>query len=311
MGIQTQPQTPIAPVVLSASRATDLPAFYADWFMNRLRAGFFKWANPFHPAQVQTVSTARVRAIVFWSKNPAGILPHLDELDRRGFHYYFQFTLNDYEAEGWEPGLPPLNERLDLFRRLAARLGPERVVWRMDPLLLAEGVAVPDLLAKAARLAHQLAPSTRKLVFSFADVAAYPAVKRKLARAVPGAREFTRAEMEAFARGLADINRAHGLALATCAEEIDLAANGVAHNRCVDGELLARLWPQDAALMAFLGSREGGKDKGQRKACGCIASKDVGRYRTCPYGCVYCYANPAPDEARRNARAHRPAAETI
>ncbi len=305
------PRPTIAPVILSASRATDVPACYADWFMNRLRAGSFYWANPFRPAQIRTVSTARVRAIVFWSKNPAGLWPHLDELDRRGFRYYFQFTLNDYVAEGWEPGLPALADRIELFRRLAARLRPERVVWRMDPLLLAEGVDVSHLLAKVEWLANQLAPCTRKLVFSFADIAAYPAVKRNLARAVPGAREFSPAEMEEFAHGLADVNRAHGLALATCAEEVDLAAFGIAHNRCVDGALLASLWPEDAALMAFLGSRAGGKDKGQRPACDCIASKDVGRYRTCPHGCVYCYANPSRAEAQRNARAHRPDAETI
>ena len=296
----------VEPVILSASRATDVPAFYAEWFMNRIRAGFFAWTNPFNPAQAQTVSTAKTRAIVFWSKHPAGILAHLDELDRRGFRYYFQYTLNDYEAEGFEPRLPPLAERIALFRRLAERLGPERVVWRMDPLLPTDRLGVPELLEKAAKLAAALAPHTRKLAFSFADIEEYPAVKRNLARAGVAAREFARAEMEEFARGLAAINRAHGLALATCAEEIDLAAHGVAHNRCVDGELLARRWPEDGALMEFLGSRAARKDKGQRPACGCLASKDVGRYRTCQYACAYCYANGSRAAAERNFRAHRP-----
>jgi hypothetical protein len=299
------------PILLSASRATDIPAFYADWFMNRCRAGFFSWANPFNPAQVQKVSTAQVRVIVFWSKHPAGILPHLDELDRRGFHYYFQFTLNDYGTEGFEPCLPKLEERIDLFRRLADRIGPERVVWRMDPLLLAGRLGVPALLDKAERLAAKLAGHTRKLVFSFADIEGYPAVKRNLARAGIAAREFVRGEMVACAHGLAEINRTHGLELATCAEAVDLSAFGIAHNRCVDGGLMARLWPEDAALMGFLGSRGAGKDKGQRKACGCIASKDIGRYRTCPHGCAYCYANPAPAEVAGNFRAHRPDGETI
>lgn len=296
----------VEPVILSASRATDVPAFYAEWFMNRIRAGFFAWTNPFNPAQAQTVSTAKTRAIVFWSKHPAGILAHLDELDRRGFRYYFQYTLNDYEAEGFEPRLPPLAERIALFRRLAERLGPERVVWRMDPLLPTDRLGVPELLEKAAKLAAALAPHTRKLVFSFADIEDYPSVKRNLARAGVAAREFARAEMEEFARGLAAINRAHGLALATCAEEIDLAAHGVAHNRCVDGDLLARLWPEDGALMEFLGSRAARKDQGQRPACGCLAGKDVGRYRTCPYACAYCYANGSRAAAERNFRAHRP-----
>ena len=299
------------PVVLSASRATDVPAFYAEWFMNRIRAGYFRWTNPFRPTQVQTVSTAKVRAIVFWSKHPAGIWRHLDELDRRGLHYYFQYTLNDYGAEGFEPRLPPLEERLGLFRRLADRLGPERMVWRLDPLLRTDKLGVPELLERADRLAATLAGRVRRLVFSFADIEGYPGVRRKLARAGIAAREFRRDEMEEFARGLADVGRARGLELATCAEEIDLAASGIAHGRCVDGELLAKPWPDDAALMEFLGSRAARKDPGQRTACGCLASKDVGRYRTCPHGCAYCYANGTDAEAERNFRAHRPEAESL
>jgi hypothetical protein len=301
----------VEPVILSASRATDIPAFYAEWFMNRLRAGGFKWSNPFNAAQVQTVSIAKTRVIVFWTKHPAGLLPHLDELDRMGLHYTFQFTLNDYEAEGFEPRVPKLDERIDLFRKLSERLGPERVVWRMDPLLLTDRIGVPELLDKAERLMGALAPHTRKLVFSFADIEAYPAVKRNLARAGIAAREFTRGEMEGFARGLAELHRGHGLELATCGEEIDLSAFGIARNRCVDGGLMARLWPGDAALMEFLGPRAARKDPGQRKACGCSASKDIGGYGTCPQGCVYCYANHSPAEAVRRFRAHRPEGEEL
>lgn len=307
----TGPAGILEPAILSASRATDVPAFYAEWFMNRIRAGFFRWANPFNPRQVQTVSTAKVRAIVFWTKDPAGILPHLDELDRRGFQYYFQYTLNDYEAEGYEPRVPPLAARIESFRRLADRLGPERVVWRLDPLLLTERVGVAELLGKAERLAAKLAAHTRKLVFSFADIEGYAAVKRNLARGGIAAREFARGEMEDFARGLAEINGTHGLALATCAEEVDLSVFGIAPNRCVDGELLAKLWPEDAALREFLGSRQSRKDTGQRKACGCISSKDIGRYRTCPHLCAYCYANGSRAEVERNFRAHRPDGESI
>ena len=305
------PARVVEPVILSASRATDIPAFYADWFMNRIRAGYFEWRNPFNPAQTQTVSTAKTRAIVFWTKDPAALRPHLDELDRRGLHYYFQYTLNDYEAEGLEPRLPPLAARIETFRRLADRLGPERVVWRLDPLLLAGTTGVAQLLEKAARLLAALARCTRRLVFSFADIERYPAVKRNLARGGLAAREFTRAEMEEFAHGLAEINRGHGLALATCAEETDLSKHGIAHNRCVDGELLARLWPEDGVLMAFLGSRAAQKDKGQRPACGCIASKDIGRYGTCPQGCRYCYANFSSETVKRNVAQYDPHAAML
>jgi hypothetical protein len=278
------------PVILSASRATDLPAFQADEFMARLRAGRFEWRNPFRPSQVQTVLTERVRAVVFWSKHPAGLLPHLDELDRRGLHYYFQYTLNDYAAEGLEPRVPEPGARVDLFRRLAARLGPERVIWRLDPLLLTDRLGVAELLDRAARLAELLGGHTRKLIFSFVDIERYASVRRRLARAAPGAREFTPEEMHACARGLADIARAHGLEPATCAEAADFSAFGIAPGRCVDGALLARLAPRDAALQEFLGSRAARKDRGQRPACGCIASKDIGAYGTCRHGCAYCYA---------------------
>lgn len=296
----------VCPVILSASRATDIPAFYADWFMNRLRAGLFAWRNPYRPSQVQTVSVENVRAIVFWSKHPAGLMPHLEELNRRGFGYILQYTLNHYEAEGLEPRIPPLEDRVDLFRRLAERLGPERVIWRLDPLLLTDRLGVPELLARAERLMEALAGATRKLVFSFADIERYAAVKRNLARTGSGAREFTPEEMRDFAHGLAEINRRHGLELATCAEEADLSGFGIGHNRCVDGGLLARLWPEDRRLQDFLESPAARKDKGQRSACRCIASKDIGRYRTCPHLCTYCYGNHSAAEVERNFMAHRP-----
>ena len=301
----------VYPVILSASRATDIPAFYADWFMNRLRAGFFRWRNPFRPSQVQTVCTERVRAIVFWSKHPAGLLPHLEELDRRGVHYYLHYTLNDYEAEGLEPGLPPLEERIRLFRQCAERLGPDRVIWRLDPLVWTDRCGTGELLGKAARLARALEGCTRKLVFSLVDLEAYPGVKRTLARAGVRARESEPAEVTDVARGLADLRRATGLEVAACAEEADLSGWGIEHNRCVDGGLMGRLWPEDAALLGYLASREGKKDPGQRKACGCVASKDIGRYRTCPHLCAYCYANRGEEEVGRNWSRHCPGGEEL
>jgi hypothetical protein len=129
------PQKAIAPFIISASRSTDIPAFHVPWFFNRLKAGYCKWLNPFNQRAVY-VSFERAKAFVFWTKNAAPILPLLSELDRRGAAYYFQFTINDYEAENIEPHVPPLNERLDAFKRLSQKLGKERVIWRYDPLLL-------------------------------------------------------------------------------------------------------------------------------------------------------------------------------
>lgn len=312
----------IAPVILSASRATDVPAFYAEWFWNRIRAGYFKWVNPFNAGQVQTISTTKARAVVFWSKNPKPLMEGMDELDRRGIHYYFQYTINDYEAEGYEPHVPKLETRIDTFRRLAGRIGPERVVWRMDPLMRTEKVGIAELLEKAAKIAAGLGGHAKKLVFSYADIRAYAGVRRNLDRAAAGARELTTEEMNELARGLAEVARANGIReIATCGEGLDQTGLGVAHNRCIDDELMIRLWPGDGALMEFLGhegeapfgghGRRGSKDKGQRKECGCVASKDVGRYGTCPHLCAYCYANSSPATARSNYMRHRADAEAI
>ena len=102
-----------APLIISASRATDIPAFYADWFFRRLDEGYIRWRNPFS-GQDSYVSFKNSRFIVFWSKNPKLLLPYLSVLKERGIGCYIQFTLNDYEAEGLEPNIPPLEQRINL-----------------------------------------------------------------------------------------------------------------------------------------------------------------------------------------------------
>lgn len=287
----------IAPVIVSASRATDIPAFHAAWFMERLREGYVPWRNPFNAVQLQYVSFRNTRVVVFWSKNPAPLLPWLPEIEALGINYYVQFTLNDYEADGLELHLPPLAERVDTFMRFADRIGPDRVVWRFDPLVLTDTVSAGVLLDRIAGLAGRLQGSVRKLVISFADIDRYRSARRRLAHAATGAREFTVEEMRSFASQLVEANHAWGMELAACAEEVEL--EGIARNRCIDDDLLARCFGSDAVLMDFLGraplfaGQSAGKqlkDKGQRKACGCVVSKDIGTYGTCHHGCLYCYA---------------------
>jgi len=282
----------VAPVIVSASRRTDIPAFHAEWFVRRLQAGFTKWTNPFNGTP-QYISLVKTRAIVFWSKDPQPMLAHLAELDRRGIGYYFQFTLNDYEAEGLEPGVPPLSERIATFRELAQTIGKAKVVWRADPLLLADGLDVDRLMERVARIGERINPCTEKLVIAFADIERYAKVRNRLRKFGRGCRELLPEEMRAFAERLIIVARAWGLTVATCAEAIDLTDLGIGQNKCIDDKLLARVLSHDEDLMRFLGPadlRDAFKDKGQRKECGCIVSKDIGSYDTCPHGCRYCYA---------------------
>ncbi|MDR2744755.1 MAG: DUF1848 domain-containing protein [Desulfovibrio sp.] len=301
----TGEQTGIAPLVISASRATDLPAFHADWFMDGLRRGYCIWTNPFNRKQKLLVSFEKCRLIVFWSKNPAPVIPYLDEIAARGISFYFQFTLNDYVREGLEPHVPSLPRRIETFRSLSEKIGRERVLWRFDPVLTAGALPPDEVLRRIDALGRQLSAHTTKLVFSFADIAAYTRVAANLARLCPSAREAAPEERLRFARQLAALNKTwpHRLVLATCAEPDDIARLGIEKNRCIDGDLISKLCREDKEILREYGagperaSRPGGnggrKDKGQRAACGCALSKDIGFYNSCRHFCAYCYAGHA------------------
>ena len=295
-----------APVIVSASRATDIPAFYCEWFFHRLKQGYSIWKNPFNGIK-SYVSFGDTRVIVFWSKNPAPLLEYLPELERRNIHYYIQFTLNDYVEEGLEKGVPKLDERIDTFRRLVDYAGYGKVIWRFDPLILTDKIRLEDLLQKADYIAAKLKGYTEKMVFSFADIKTYAKVSRNLKDSQINYKEFSSEDMHWMAGELAAANKKWEFDLSTCSEQIDLSLYGIGHNKCIDDDLMIRFWRDDAVLMNYLGveikagdlfhpepvviKHRDNKDKGQREACGCIKSKDIGAYNTCPHLCEYCYAN--------------------
>lgn len=168
-----------APIIVSASRSTDIPAFYADWFFNRLKKGYSAWTNPFNGVQ-SYVSYEKTRFIVFWSKNPRPLIPYLHILKDKHINCYIQFTMNDYEDEGLEKGVPLLSERIETFKELVKVLGKGHVVWRFDPLILTDKIRVSDLLRKIEHIGDELYGFTEKLVFSFADITEYKKVKNNL-----------------------------------------------------------------------------------------------------------------------------------
>lgn len=329
-----------APIIISASRSTDIPAFYAKWFMNRLKAGYCVWYNPFNQKPMY-ISFAKTKVIVFWTKNPEPMIPYLSELDKMGIHYYFQVTLNDYVNEGFEPNVGPVEHRVEVFKRLANLIGKEKVIWRFDPLIVTPQLTARQLLTKIYHVGNQLKGYTDKLVFSFIDVRAYRKVQNNLIKETP---YYTRetvenAEpsgnyLEELVDGLAKL-RDHwkgegwNLTLATCGESIDLGKYGIEHNRCIDGELMERIFSEDTELVYYLrtgklpepdlfgkipeipAERKDLKDKGQRKVCGCMVSKDIGMYNTCRHFCVYCYANTSKEIVLKNKERHNDDSESI
>ena len=144
-----------APVIISASRSTDIPAFYSDWFINRLREGYVVWRNPFNQ-QPMYISFKTTKVVVFWTKNPKPLIPYLHELDERGIHYYFQITLNDYEKERFEPNVPKLSERIETFKLFSDKIGKEKTIWRFDPLILTSLLSPREFLNRIWHIGNQL-----------------------------------------------------------------------------------------------------------------------------------------------------------
>ena len=221
------------------------------------------------------------------------MLPLLPRLKDKGIGFYAQYTLNNYENEGLEINVPKLDARIDTFKKIVDGYGLGSAVWRFDPLILTDKIGIDELLGKIQRIASELNGYTEKLVFSFADIAGYKKVGINLRNAGINYREWTEYEMLEFATVLQDMNL--NMQLATCAEKIDLSRYGIEHNRCIDPDLISRLAPDDLALQMWLFGTT--KDKGQRQACGCILSKDIGQYNTCTHGCLYCYATNTPAPA--------------
>ena len=167
-----------APVIVSASRSTDIPAFYADWFFDRLEKGYSAWTNPFNGVK-SYVSYEQTRFIVFWSKNPRPLLDYLHILEKHNIKCYIQYTLNDYEQEKLER-VHSLDFRIETFKMLVKQLSKEAVIWRFDPMILTDDISVDDLLRKVQNIGDQLKDYTEKLVFSYADIAMYKKVKHNL-----------------------------------------------------------------------------------------------------------------------------------
>ncbi len=314
----------ITPIIITASRSTDIPAFYPEWFINRLKEGYVKWINPFNH-QPLYVSFENIRLIVFWSKNPAPILQYLHFIDKRGINYYFQYTLNNYDDEGFEPNVPTIKERIETFRKLSLMIGKEKVIWRFDPLVLTDTMDVNRLLDKVKVVGDSIYEFTEKLVISFIDIKKYKTVDNRLSKHHIRCKEFTPELMEEIAKGISKLNERWGLDVSTCAEPVELSQYGIHHNKCVDDILIRRIFHDDNDLINFLDYHSGTmkisekvnnishplKDKGQRKTCGCIVSKDIGQYNTCGHLCLYCYANYSDKGVMRNMERHTPESDSI
>lgn len=273
-------------MILSVSRRTDIPAFYAEWFFQRIREGFLYVRNPMNPRQVSRIglSPEVVDCIIFWSKNPAPMLERLDEL--REYPFYFQFTLTGYGRD-IEPGLPDKRkEVIGTFQTLSEKVGKERVVWRYDPILVNGRYTIEYHLKAFEEIAGCLKGYTEKVVISFVDFYAKTLRNTKDLYI----KSLSREEMREIAEEMAQIAKSCGLVIETCAEQINLQDVGIRHGSCIDKKRIKKIAGCSLSVE---------KDKNQREACGCCESIDVGAYNTCRNGCRYCYANYHEEQVRK------------
>lgn len=285
-------------MIVSASRRTDIPACFAPWLARRLREGYALVRHPYDPHGVTRVMLTPdvVDGVVLWTKHAAPLMPYLDALN--GYAYYFQYTVTPY-GRALEPGLPDVwTERIPAVLHLSGMVGPERIVWRYDPVILTDTYTIPWHMEAFGRMAALLAGHVRKCTFSFVDE--YASTARNMAGT--GMRRITAEDMRTLAAGFAEIAAQHDIALDTCCEAIDLARYGIGHAACIDRRIIEALsgWPlKDAPA------------KGQRSGCGCMQSVDIGMYGTCVNGCRYCYANDGEAPARRLHAQHDPASPLL
>lgn len=280
-------------MILSASRRTDIPSYYSDWFFNRIKEGFVYVRNPMNPHQVSKIvlTPEVVDCIVFWTKNPKPMLDRMNEL--KEYNYYFQFTLTGYGRD-IESNIPHKKDKMiPTFQELSERIGAEKVIWRYDPILFTDKYTPEYHLKAFEQIATTLKGYTEKCVISFVDE--YTKTKRNM-EAI-GVFELKPPQLQTFAKKIAEIAKSNGMKIASCAESIDLEACGMTRNSCIDKELIERI----------IGCRLNvNKDKNQRPSCGCVESVEIGTYNTCQNGCKYCYANYSAESVKKNCSKYDP-----
>jgi len=284
--------------IISASRRSDIPAFYSRWLLRRLEEGYCEWMHPF-TGRVERVSLLPedCLAIVLWTRNPAPLFPALPDLLASGHFPLFQFTVTGY-PKPLESDNPELAVSLRRLRELAERVGPESVIWRYDPIVLSSRTPAAFHLDQFASIARDLEGAVRRVYFSFVDL--YGKTRSNFERLSRqhgiGFLEPDAVERRNLVLRLRDVAAGHGMTLHACCED-ELVGEGVEKGRCIDLEWICRLRPD-------VGERL--KRRPSREQCGCTESVDIGAYDTCVFGCCYCYATRNREAALSRLREHDP-----
>lgn len=278
-------------MIISASRRTDIPAFYHRWFYKRISEGFVMVRNPYNYHAVSKISLKAedVSGIVFWSKNPKPMLPELDIL--KDFAYYFLYTLNSYNKD-LEGNIPERKDRIETFKKLADKIGSDRVIWRYDPIIFMPEYSCDFHQREFNYLCNKLENYTKKCIVSFLEP-----YKKTLKNIKDLDVRFPHyEEKQKLIIEMAKVAEQKGIKLEICSQNLDLENFGITRARCIDNELLSRISGKKIVSS---------KDRNQRQECKCIDSTDIGVYNTCMHNCRYCYANTSQAQVEKNIRKHQ------
>lgn len=279
-------------MIISASRRTDIPAFYSEWFVNRLKAGYVYTRNPMNPTQISKIplNTEVVDCIVFWTKDAAPMMDKLDTIDSMGYAYYFQWTMTPY-GKDVERSLPDKEKIMDSFKALSYKIGSQRLIWRYDPIIINRQFPVEYHVQTFAKMCHSLTGYTHKCIFSYVDL--YAKIRMSATNSID--READIQTMLQVAERFSEIAKLNNISLETCAEKIELSQFAIGHSSCINKQTIER-------IIGY--SIHEKKAQGQRELCECIESIDIGSYDCCSHGCVYCYATSSPKAVSENRKQH-------
>jgi hypothetical protein len=279
-------------MIISASRRTDIPSFYGEWFINRINEGFLFVRNPFNNSVVYRVDINPdvVDCIVFWTKNPKPFLNKLQFLGQ--YNYYFLYTVTPYDKT-LEKNLPDKKEIINTFRLLSDRLGGEKVIWRYDPVIYTDRINMDYHLKSFEYISKALSGHTGKCIISFIHM--YSKCERNLKGT--DARELTTDEIYDMAKIMVQIAGSYNIEIESCALKTDLSPYGINPGSCINKTLIEQITGKQLKI---------GKDKNQRKECNCFESIDIGAYNTCLNNCLYCYANYNFETVMQNFKRHDP-----
>lgn len=285
-------------MIISASRRTDIPAYYSEWFYNRIEEGYCTVPNPFNADQVYLVDLKpkAVTAIVFWTRNAFPLLKNINILDEKGYKYYFQFTLNNYPRI-YEPYNPTFDNSIKCFKEIANKLGAGKIIWRYDPILFTNDLTIEFHKNNFAKIFDELGNYTRRIVISIVDNYKKTENRLKKLKTEYEGEQIEKSEVENLLKFIVEKASTKGIEVESCAESKEFSHLGIVHGKCIDDRLLKEEFGIDLTFK---------KDKNQRLPCGCMVSKDIGVNNTCLMGCEYCYATISHNSAVKNKKKHDP-----